>query len=691
MVVTRKRAAELESKAAAVDQATESTVQYSSKRARTTRKQSSNNTDDANTVPANTPTEVADLARDARDRGSHGEDEEGDDDDDDMAMYGRRNATANGNSRAKDKGNGKGKGKGKAKDISEPSNESISNVDEDIPVINDTLDGIRESPEPATLSTTVGPALSLPDVAPINSTILLPAIPTSTSTSAAATASSSALSASETKKVSHDEERVHMTVIHSVHDVQISLDDAVGRLKEMFPDATDTYLKKLVEGCTLVEGGGDGAITEDTIQRATAAIIETKGRYPKVLTGAERMKHEEKQRQKEMMILQGTDYLKIDTEPRPQRYRECARVELMNKFSTTPLQFIKRVLDQHNWQYLPSLKALEKYIAMPRPPYAAMKVPHRKIPFNACPEFTAELEWHEAFLAKQQRIEEEKRAEEAAERKAEESGEFIECGCCFGEFWAKKVSHCRAGHHFCLECCKAHAENIIGLRKTKILCMSSEVECEADFERCEMERFLEATTIAAWERICQETDIRLAFAEQGADSCYSTCPFCPYGEIIDNPDEKELRCKNPECEIISCRSCKKRSHIPWTCEEANRSRLESAQNLIAEAMSEALMRTCSRCNNRFFKTEGCNMITCTCGQKMCYICKIPLKDYGHFNRNGAADSSLCPLFDDTVLEDAVKIKRAAATALQKQLEDNPHLERTDLETVISVNKPRIQT
>ncbi len=34
----------------------------------------------------------------------------------------------------------------------------------------------------------------------------------------------------------------------------------------------------------------------------------------------------------------------------------------------------------------------------------------------------------------------------------------------------------------------------------------------------------------------------------------------------------------------------------------------------------------------FLQTEGCNMMTCTCGAKMCYVCQKPIKDYNHFGR-----------------------------------------------------------
>ena len=34
-----------------------------------------------------------------------------------------------------------------------------------------------------------------------------------------------------------------------------------------------------------------------------------------------------------------------------------------------------------------------------------------------------------------------------------------------------------------------------------------------------------------------------------------SCPFCPYVTIMDNPDDKVLVCRNPDCGRDSCRLC----------------------------------------------------------------------------------------------------------------------------------------
>ena len=42
-------------------------------------------------------------------------------------------------------------------------------------------------------------------------------------------------------------------------------------------------------------------------------------------------------------------------------------------------------------------------------------------------------------------------------------------------------------------------------------------------------------------------------------------------------------------------------------------RVLEKRHKVEEAMTDALLRTCSKCKKEFFKTEGCNKIVCSCG------------------------------------------------------------------------------
>ena len=134
------------------------------------------------------------------------------------------------------------------------------------------------------------------------------------------------------------------------------------------------------------------------------------------------------------------------------------------------------------------------------------------------------------------------------------------------------------------------AETQIGLSKYTLECMSMD-GCKAGFsydQRCE---FLDQKTTVALERIEQEHVLRMAGIEN-----LETCPFCPFAaEYPPVEVNKEFLCHNPECEAVSCRLCRKESHIPKTCAEAERDNGPSVRLTIEEAMSAAMIRSCNKC------------------------------------------------------------------------------------------------
>ena len=108
------------------------------------------------------------------------------------------------------------------------------------------------------------------------------------------------------------------------------------------------------------------------------------------------------------------------------------------------------------------------------------------------------------------------------------------------------------------------------------------------------------------------------------------CPACNYGEILADKRTKIFRCKNPDCQRVTCRSCQAEAHIPLTCEENHSNDNAKRRRIIEEKMTESFLRTCPKCKSKFYKNEGCNKMTCKCGMTMCYLCKEPNIGYSHF-------------------------------------------------------------
>ncbi|KAK8051959.1 hypothetical protein PG993_003344 [Apiospora rasikravindrae] len=255
------------------------------------------------------------------------------------------------------------------------------------------------------------------------------------------------------------------------------------------------------------------------------------------------------------------------------------------------------------------------------------------------------------------------------------SGQVAECGCCLDDVPLNRMVQCdgEETHSFCRPCMKKQAESQIGYQKYQLTCMSME-GCQAGFSASQRRMFLDEKLQVALDRIEQQAMLEMAGIES-----LETCPFCPFA--MDYPpveENKEFRCANADCEIVSCRLCRKVTHIPKTCAEAAAEEGHEARHTIEEAMSEAMIRRCNSCKNPFIKQDGCNKITCTrCRTIQCYVCRQTVKGYDHFNdATRGGKEGQCPLFDATEERHEAEVQRAQEEMRKKVAEENPDLSQT---------------
>ncbi|KAI1486651.1 hypothetical protein F5X96DRAFT_681852 [Biscogniauxia mediterranea] len=269
-------------------------------------------------------------------------------------------------------------------------------------------------------------------------------------------------------------------------------------------------------------------------------------------------------------------------------------------------------------------------------------------------------------------------AAEEEERKnfarAQEQGQTTECGICYEEYALNRVIKCEGEttHMFCRGCMKSQAESQVGMSKYELTCMSVD-GCTAGFSRAQRALFLDKKLSTALDRIEQEAMLRMAGIEN-----LETCPFCPYAAEYPPVDvDKEFRCDNPKCEKVSCRLCRRETHIPKTCAEVTADEGVDARHVLEEAMSAALIRRCNTCQNPFVKQDGCNKVVCTkCRTIMCDVCRQTVKDYSHFDdsRRGGKQGQ-CPLFDKSEARYDEEVREAEEKARKKVVEDNPQVVR----------------
>lgn len=258
---------------------------------------------------------------------------------------------------------------------------------------------------------------------------------------------------------------------------------------------------------------------------------------------------------------------------------------------------------------------------------------------------------------------------------------MVECQCCYTDAPANRTVPCEGEelHFFCFSCIRMSAETQVGLMKHEMQCFDTG-GCKAGFARPVLREALGASLMDKLESLQQQDEITQA----GLDGLEG-CPFCEFKAICQPVEEnREFRCANPDCEMISCRLCKDETHIPKTCQEAKREKGVSERHLVEEAMSGALIRTCPTCGVKLIKEVGCNKMRCSnCKCLMCYTCKkdITKEGYHHFETRRSARG--CQVYDDNPTLEAQKVTQAEKTAIEQIRAENPNFSQEDLR----INRP----
>jgi DNA-directed RNA polymerase subunit RPC12/RpoP len=102
----------------------------------------------------------------------------------------------------------------------------------------------------------------------------------------------------------------------------------------------------------------------------------------------------------------------------------------------------------------------------------------------------------------------------------------------------------------------------------------------------------------------------------------------------------------------------------------------AARHVVEEAMTHAFVRKCNKCSKVFLKEDGCNQITCKCGNKQCYVCGMDVEDHAHFGLSG--DTTKCPLYGamHELLHHQVAV--AQEKKVQELLESQAELQDDDI-------------
>lgn len=311
-------------------------------------------------------------------------------------------------------------------------------------------------------------------------------------------------------------------------------------------------------------------------------------------------------------------------------------------------------------QKLPPIKKLRREKWLPYTGLKLMKV-GRKFPTNmpdtTCPFFERDWAILQAELPNRSIAQPEVKMDE------------IECGCCCADVPFEEMVQCADGHLFCFTCLRRRVEeSTFGALPAcgPISCIDMS-GCDKTIPWSEIKRAIQA-------------ELLLKFEQRQANDCVARaklqglvyCPFCNFSCEVDE-GILVLKCPEKSCLKESCMKCKEPSHLPLRCEEVEKPLDTRNRNQIEEIMSKSLLRQCTACKMELIKDDGCNKITCRCGQSICYICRKAITDYKHFCEHCRTPGERCNICTKCSLweqedENAVVMnaKRAAIESRAKE-------------------------
>ncbi|KAK6835382.1 hypothetical protein RU639_002238 [Aspergillus parasiticus] len=450
------------------------------------------------------------------------------------------------------------------------------------------------------------------------------------------------------------------------------------QILEIFPDISHQYVEELIaqHKDTTSANGGDTPFVAFGLFLVKETIIEEileNPSYPK----------QEKLKRKTVEADEDDNHW---TKPRALHdahdYRKQACDILAQEFLWISIPHIRQLISSKKGLYSAYITLHQEYI------YPGTQSPHLKLK-RPRPSVKSSMTWDHDLIselnaakmraAKDAAAHRKRKEEEEADRLNEEEhsrlGNLVECQCCYSDVPSNRMVPCEGGtvHLFCFRCIRKTAETQIGMMKYKLQCLDMS-GCKAKFARGYLKKALGSSLMGKLDHLQQQHEVEQAGLE-GLESC----PFCDFKGICPPVEEdREFRCCNPSCETVSCRLCKDKSHIPKTCDEARAEKGLPARHIVEEAMSEALIRNCPKCNVKIIKEMGCNKMICSrCKCVMCYLCKkdISREQYNHF----AKPPTYCDTHDDrTSKRFEIEVEQAQKTAIEKVLKENPDLMEKDL-------------
>jgi len=196
----------------------------------------------------------------------------------------------------------------------------------------------------------------------------------------------------------------------------------------------------------------------------------------------------------------------------------------------------------------------------------------------------------------------------------------LECTCCYDSKEINNITQCDGGHFICKDCVKRHSENMIYQNIcTNIKCINTQENCFHQINEKVLSNVLDAKVFNEYVRLKNSEEVKKILSLNGLNMIQ--CGFCDEYYDMDIKQDN-LYCVS--CTNTTCLLCGQKSHEGKPCEKE---RLN-----IEDKLTKEILLSCTRCKKSIFKEDGCNKITCPCGNLMCWICKSNINEqgYNHF-------------------------------------------------------------
>ena len=199
-----------------------------------------------------------------------------------------------------------------------------------------------------------------------------------------------------------------------------------------------------------------------------------------------------------------------------------------------------------------------------------------------------------------------------------------QCGICFddldySEGAASAVTNETCGHTFCASCWRQHLIVKVAEegKARRIPCMKH--KCGAKVTPTVL-RSVDLPS-AVLERY--DKDVLDSFVEDnGKVTWCPSVPFCGAALVLSDSTSArtDVECG---CGEVFCFKCGGPTHTPVPCEWAKQWMEKSENESATSKFIAANCKPCPKCQKTIIKVDGCNHVTCPCGQSMCWLCGAP--------------------------------------------------------------------